>query len=168
MKRHPALARLFIILTAILLSACGFQLRGSALRDSMPFKSIYVSIASASPINIELKRNLHAGDIIVTTDPKEAEVMMDVLSENKKREILSLNAQGRVREYRLTYTLRFRVRNSQGKIVLTPTTISQRRTLNYNESQAQAREVEQTDLYRDMQTDMVRQIMRRLAALKLT
>jgi LPS-assembly lipoprotein len=41
-----------------------------------------------------------------------------------------------------------------------------RRVISFNESQVLAKEMEEAALYRDMQSDMARQILRRIAALK--
>ncbi|MFC3110286.1 LPS assembly lipoprotein LptE [Undibacterium arcticum] len=157
-----------LVLAACALSACGFHLRGSTGKTSLPFKSIYVALPESSPLGAELKRNLRAGgDTTVVADPKAAQVVMEVLSEAKNKQILSLNSQGRVREYSLTYTLVFRVKDSQEREVLAPTEITLKRAISYNENQALANESEEALLYRDIQTDLVQQLMRRLGALRL-
>ena len=89
-----------------------------------------------------------------------------MLSESRGKSILSLNSQGRVREYLLTYTLRFRVRDARGVEMLAPTEISLKRSISFDETQVLAKESEEVLLYRDMQTDLVQQILRRLAAIK--
>jgi LPS-assembly lipoprotein len=168
MKRHRTYTFVFLILTAFMLTACGFHMRGSSDHDRLPFKTILVVIPDASTFGVELKRNLRAsGDTVVVSDPKEAQVIMDVMLEKKTKAILSLNVQGRAREYSLIYDLRFRVRNNKGKELLAPTVISLKRTLIFSESHALARESEEDMLYRDMQTDLVQQVMRRLAAIKI-
>ena len=169
MKRQTALTHLAILLATVMLTACGFHLRGSALHDDMPFKSIYIAgIADSSPLGMDLKRNLQAGGTVVTAKREKAEVVMNVLSTKMKRKkILSLNAEGRAREYGLVYSLRFRVLDAKGNVVLTPTTLKQERKFNYTESEALARVNEQETLYQDMQADLVQQILRRLGALKL-
>ena len=167
MKRHSAIA-LALLLAVTLLSSCGFHMRGSAAHDKLPFKSIHIVIPDSSTFGIELKRNLRAtGDTIVVADPKNAQVIMDVTGEKKSKAILSLNVQGRVREYTLVYELRFRVRDSKNKQILAPTRMALSRTLIFSESHALARENEEEMLYRDMQTDLVQQVMRRLSAMKL-
>ena len=158
-----------MVLVAGLLSACGFQLRGSDSSYSMPFKSIYLAFSDQSPLGIELRRNLRAGDTVnVVLDAAQAEALFDVLSETRGKQILSLNSQGRVREYLLTYTLVFRVRDAKGNELLGPTEINLKRPITFNETQVLAKESEEVLLYRDMQTDLVQQIMRRLAAVKPT
>lgn len=156
-----------MLLLAVALSACGFQLRGSNGQYHMPFQSIYLGFSDTSPLGTELKRNLRGGDaVVVVADPAKADAQFDVLSENRAKSILSLNSQGRVREYQLNYTLAFRVRDAKGAELLGPTTIALKRSIAFNESQVLAKESEEALLYRDMQADLVQQILRRLAAIK--
>jgi LPS-assembly lipoprotein len=70
-----------------------------------------------------------------------------------------------VNEYRLRYRVGFRVTDSAGTQVFLPTSeILLTRDMSYNDQQVIAKENEEALLYRDMQTDMVQQIMRRLVA----
>lgn len=166
MKRRP-----FIVLslvTAMTLAGCGFQLRGSNNQSELPFKTIYLGFPETSSLGTELKRNIRAsGKTMIATDPKSAQVTLEVLAETKEKVILSLNSQGRVREYTLNYRLRFRVKDGQEKEVLAPTEIALKRDISFNEAQVLAKEREEDLLYRDMQTDLVQQILRRLGAIKL-
>jgi LPS-assembly lipoprotein len=164
MKRRAAC--LFVLATAVMLSACGFQLRGSNGQVGLPFKTIYISLPETSPLGIELRRNIRAsGETTVVTDPKAAQAIIEVLSESRDKATL-LNTQGRIREYSLYYKLRFRVKDSKDKELLGPTEITLKRDISFNESQAIAKEKEEEMLYRDMQSDLVQQILRRMAALK--
>ncbi len=156
-----------LLLLAVALSACGFQLRGSNGQYHMPFQTIYLGFADTSPLGIELRRNLRGGDaVVVVPDAAKAEAKFDVLSETRGKTILSLNSQGRVREYLLTYTLVFRVRDAKDVELLGPTEISLKRSIAFNETQVLAKESEEALLYRDMQSDLVQQILRRLSAIK--
>ena len=104
------------------LNGCGFALRGPV---SFPFASIYVGLPDNSPLGGELKRNIRAnGKTLISPDANAADVSLEVLAESREKTILSLNNQGRVREYNLTYNLRFRVKDKAGKEVLEATTIS--------------------------------------------
>ncbi|HEU4850661.1 MAG TPA: LPS assembly lipoprotein LptE [Telluria sp.] len=151
---------------ALALASCGFQLRGSNGQYDMPFTSIYLGFPETSPLGVELKRNLRGGKAVVVDDITQADAALEVLSEHRNKQILSLNSQGRVREYLLLYTLVFRVRDNKGGEILPPTEITLKRNISFNESQTLAKESEEALLYRDMQADLVQQIMRRLAALK--
>jgi LPS-assembly lipoprotein len=148
------------------LTACGFQLRGSNGSYTMPFHSIYLTFPDTSALGTELKRNLRAGDVVIADQPGQAEAQFVVLRENRGKSILSLNSLGRVREYLLTYTLSFAVRDPKGVELLSSTEITLRRNMAFDETQVLAKESEEALLYRDMQADLVQQIMRRLAALR--
>jgi LPS-assembly lipoprotein len=154
------------LLLAASLAACGFQLRGSNGSYTMPFHSIFLSFPDTSPLGTELKRNLRAGDVTIADTPAQAEAQFVVLAENRGKSILSLNSLGRVREYLLTYTLTFAVRDPKGVELLPATEITLRRNMAFDETQVLAKESEEALLYRDMQADLVQQIMRRLAAVK--
>lgn len=156
-----------LVLVLASLSACGFALRGSGGSYDMPFKTIYLGFPDTSALGTELRRNLRGGDRVeVVGDMSKAEARFEVMSENRGKAILSLNAQGRVREYMLNYTLVFRVLDNKGDELLGPTEINLKRPLTFSETQVLAKESEEALLYRDMQTDLVQQIMRRLAAVK--
>lgn len=147
--------------TALFAAACGFQLRGTA---ALPFETIYVPGATAG-IALDLKRNIQSGTgTRVVDDPKAAAALLQFTEETRAKEILALNTAGRVREYRLIYRVGFRVGDGKGGEFLPPSTVSLSRDVTYDDAVALAKETEELLLYRDMQADMVQQIMRRLAA----
>lgn len=150
------------------LSACGFQLRGSTTLANIPFSTIYLAIPDTSPLGIELKRNLRVSNgTQVVDNAKAAQAVIELLSETRDNStVVSRNTQGLVREYQLQYKVIFDVKDGKGNALLAPTEILLKRNISYNESQVLAKEREEELLYRDMQTDLVQQILRRLAALK--
>ncbi|SFV15662.1 LPS-assembly lipoprotein LptE [Pseudoduganella namucuonensis] len=152
------------------LSACGFHLRGSGGQYTLPFPSMYVGLPESSPLAIDLKRNIRAnGGTEVVNDPAKADGVIEVLTDperTRSKTILSLNSNGRVREYLLAYNIVFRVRDKTGNELLAPTQITLNRPITFNETQLLAKEQEEALLYKDMQTDLVQQMMRRMAAIK--
>lgn len=156
---------LVAIMSLMLLSACGFALRGPV---ALPFKSIYIGLPEASSLGGELRRQIRAnGQTQIMANAKDARVILEVLNETRDKQILSLNSQGRVREYNLIYNFRFRVRDNTGKEYMEPAEIQLKRNISFNEAQVLAKEAEEVLLYRDMQSDLVQQIMRRLAVIKM-
>jgi LPS-assembly lipoprotein len=151
------------VFAALVLSACGFQLRGTA---ALPFETIYLPDATAG-IALDLKRNLQVGTRArVVDDPKEAQAILQFTEEAREKEILSLTGGGRVREFQLRYRVGFRVHDGKGGEFVPPSTIRLTREVTFNDSAVLAKEAEEQLLYRDMQADMVQQIMRRLANAK--
>lgn len=157
---------LCMMVLAATLAACGFHLRGSQ-GYNLPFHTIFLGFPANSPLGAELRRNLSGLDgLTVLSTAKDAEAQVDVVSETRGKTILSLNAQGRVREYLLTYNFVFKVRNAAGVELLGPTEIALKRNIAFNEDAVLAKESEEILLIRDMQSDLVQQILRRLAAIK--
>jgi LPS-assembly lipoprotein len=164
-RAHTASGRasLFLALAVCLvLGACGFQLRGQA---TLPFDTLYV--ASTSGLAVQLKRNIVAGtNTRLVDDPKNAQAIFSVQYEAQEKTILSLNSAGRVREYQLRYRYRFRVADAKGLEFVPSNEILLTRDVSFNDAEVLAKEYEEGLLYRDMQADMVQQVLRRLAAAK--
>ena len=93
------------------------------------------------------------------------QVIFDLPQEREKI-VVGLNSSGQVREFQLRTRIRFRLRSTQGRELIPETELLQQRDITFSEAAALAKEAEEALLYRDMQTDLVRQLMRRLAALK--
>ena len=148
-------------LVALLLAGCGFQLRGTA---DVPFQTVHVAGATGG-IALDLKRQIQAGTSAkVLDDPREADAILLFTQEVREKEILSLTGTGRVREFRLNYRVGFRLHDGQGGEYLPQSTVVLSRDVTFNDAEVLAKEAEEALLFRDMQTDMVQQIMRRLAA----
>ncbi|WP_338848552.1 LPS assembly lipoprotein LptE [Massilia sp. W12] len=156
-----------LALCALLLSACGFQLRSNDALLALPFSSLYLEADARSPLAIELTRNLRAGSRLqLAANASQADAVLQIMADTRDKTVLSLNSAGRVREFALTYTLRFRVIDNKGRELLMPSDINLRRTISFNEAQVLAKEAEEALLWRDMQSDLVQQILRRLAAIR--
>jgi LPS-assembly lipoprotein len=149
------------------LSACGFQLRSVG---DYPFKTLYANFAINSPLGIELRRNLlGTGRIEVWSDPSQmlkADAILDILGEERQQVVVGINALGQVRELQLRLRVRFRLRTPDGVTWIDAVELAQQRDLSFTETAALSKEIEQAMMYRDMQTDIVQQIMRRLAMVK--
>jgi LPS-assembly lipoprotein len=153
--------RLLVVAVSIFLAGCGFQLRGTA---DVPFETLYVPGATGG-IALDLKRNITAGTRArVVDDPKSAEAILQFTEEVRQKEILSLTGTGRVREYQLRYRVGFRVHDGKGADYVPQSVIQLTRDITFNDAEILAKEAEEGLLFRDMQTDMVQQIMRRLSA----
>lgn len=149
------------------LTACGFQLRSVG---DYPFKTLYANFAINSPLGVELRRNLlGTGRIEVWSDPSQmlkADAILDILGEERQQVVVGINALGQVRELQLRLRVRFRLRTPDGVTWIDAVELAQQRDLSFTETAALSKEIEQAMMYRDMQTDIVQQIMRRLAMVK--
>lgn len=147
----------------VALTACGFELRKA---PDFAFTTIAVGSIEASTLGNELKRSIASGGNVRVTPVAEAQVVLDVLSDQREKVVVGLNASGQVREFQLRTRFRFRLRTPGGKELIPDTELLQQRDISFNESAVLSKEAEENLLYRDMQTDIVQQLMRRLAAIK--
>lgn len=159
------LRRQFVLMLAVTpLAACGFHLRGT---QSLPVDSIYLALPVNSPIGAEMSRLLRAStNAKIVAERKEAQAIFELMGESREREVLAINAQGRATEYQLRLRIRFRVLDKDALELIPPTDIIARRDITFNESDLLAKESEEGLLYRDMQSDLVRQMVSRLAGMR--
>lgn len=163
--QRRALLSLTASAAALSLAGCGFQLRKA---PDFAFTTLFSGLPESSPLGVELRRSLESTrKVKVITDGrqiKDAQVILDVLGDQREKQVLSRNATGQVREFQLRMRFRFKLRTLAGKELIPETEILQQRDISFNESAVLAKEAEENLLYRDMQSDIVQQIMRRLAA----
>jgi LPS-assembly lipoprotein len=151
------------------LAGCGFELRKAPV---FAFKTLTVAGSDAllkSAMINQIRRELRAtGSVTVlpTEDAAKADVVLEILGEDRTRFVISTNSAGLVRELQLQLRIRFRLHTPGGKDLLPPTEVSQTRDLSFNETNALAKEGEADLLFRDMQSDIAQQLMRRIAAVK--
>ncbi|MDN3578581.1 LPS assembly lipoprotein LptE [Chitinimonas viridis] len=149
---------------ALLLSACGFHLRGLGATTPLAFASLNVT-APAGGLGDVLGRQLSLRPDLKLLAAKEAEAVLAVENEAMDKQILTVNKSGRVTEYQLIYRARFSLR--QGAVERIPSTeLTLRRDYSFDENNVLGKEAEEQILVRDMRSDAAQQIIRRLAALK--
>ncbi len=152
----------WLVLCVLLLSGCGFQLRGEA---QLPFASASVQAAEDSPLARELRRAL-AEQGKLAERAEDAPVNIQVLAEAHDKKILSLSGGGKVREYRLLYKALLKVTDGQGIELIAPIDLEQTREYSYDDTLILAKELEETTLRRAMEQDALRQALRRLSYVK--
>jgi LPS-assembly lipoprotein len=157
--------KILVLLCVITLTACGFQLRGNY---ALPFDTFYIDLPENNEVYAALKRGIEAGSKTkVMSDRDQAQAWMVVTNDRVAKSVLSLSSAGRVREFQLIRTFSFRVIDSTGREIIPQRDILLRRDLPYSDKDILAKEYEEALLTRDMQSDLVNQILRRLAAANL-
>lgn len=158
MRRRALLAAA----ATLALASCGFQLRGEA---AFQFESVYVNAPGHPAFATELRRTLAtSGNARLAEAPEKAQAVLAITSIVDDKQVLSLSPGGRVQEYVLTKVAVFRVHDSDGREWLKQDEIVVRRAYTYDDTERLAREIQEQRLLRDMQTDAVLQIVRRLQA----
>jgi LPS-assembly lipoprotein len=167
-QRAPFARRTLLLAgaSALLLSACGFELRRA---PSLQFSTIQLrGFGRRSEMGDELRRNINASTATrVVESAADAQVVLETQVDAREKVVEASTAAGQVREVTLRNHFTFRVRTPSGTELIPTTEIILTRDMSYNETYALAKEQEETVLYRAMQSDIVAQVMRRLAALRL-
>ena len=147
----------------LLLSGCGFRLRG---HFQAPFETLYLQMRENTRFSGLLKRMIESGsNIRCVKNPNEAEAVLELINQRRDREVLSISDSGRAREYELTLTLEFRVTSTYDDFTyVEPTQLVAHRDITYSESEFLSREKEEEVLYRDMENDLIAQMIRYLEA----
>lgn len=157
--------RWMIVFASLIVAACGFHLRGDY---SLPFDTLYISLPESSGLHATIKRNVEASsEARVVGSAKEAQAILVVMSDVQQKNILSLSSAGRVREYQFVRTFVFRLHDAKNQDFISPSMIRLTREITFSDAVVLAKDAEEDQQWRDIQSDLVQQLMRRLAAAKL-
>jgi LPS-assembly lipoprotein len=156
--------RIALLALTLLLSACGFQLRGHGLKETaFAFHSIYLQVPAETPFVSGLRSGLRNYKLTLAPSADKADVIFQVVSESTDRQILALSGGGQVSEYELYYRVSFRLYDNQRRDWLPAGEIELQRDFNYDNSQILAMGQEEAQIYQDMYSDAIEQVLRRLS-----
>lgn len=163
--RRAALQWAGLALASTGLAGCGFRLRGS---QAFAFQRIAIGPQPGGAVAQELRRSFgSAVQVLAANEPlTQAQLVLTVTNEAREKVVVGVNSSGQVRELQLRIRVRLQLRTAQGKDIIEGDEIVQQRDISYSESAALAKEAEEALLYRDMQSDIVQQILRRLASIQ--
>jgi LPS-assembly lipoprotein len=171
------------------LLGCGFRLRQA---PSFAFRTLVAPLPDGSSLRRELRAALVAAGIqVLDTLPvtpsvprpvgdtggapvaaanhppaPSVDAVLEVLTDQREKSVVGSTAAGQVREFQLRIRFRFRLSTPRGKLLIPDTELLLQRDISYSESIALSKADEEAELYRDMQTDIVQQVLRRLAAVR--
>jgi LPS-assembly lipoprotein len=154
----------FALALALGLAACGFQLRGE--RET-GIRTLYISAVGASAVMADIKRTLATGPTRIVASSPEAEAHLHILREAREKTVFTITGAGRVYEFQLRLIVKYELLvPGREEPVIPSTEIETRRVITYSEGAPTAKEVEEQLLFKDMQLDLARQILRSLAVAK--
>jgi LPS-assembly lipoprotein len=159
------IARRAFLLATGALAGCGFELRRA---PELRFRTIQlVGFKPRSPLHDELRTNINASTTtLVVEGPAQAQVVLESIDDVREKVVVASSAVGQVTEFQLRERFNFRLKTLSGRELIPKTEILQNRDMSYTESAALGKEQEEAFLYRAMQSDIVSQVMRRLASVQ--
>jgi len=160
----PRRRRLLLAAPALLLAGCGFELKRAA---ELQFDSIaLIGFAPRSPLAQELRTTLERS-ITVKESPAQSQVVFQALGDERIRRAVAFTASGQVRDIQLRMVLRYRAQTPAERELIPDSKIELIREMTFIESAALGKQQEEQDLFREMQSDIVLQVMLRLSAIRL-
>lgn len=163
--RLKTLAWLGVML--LMLSACGFHLRG-AMELPAELKSVYISAKSSTVLAEDLTTILETNGAAVLNDATAASATIKIEKEKNTERVLSVDSNGKGREYELQYTVVFSVMISvnaeKSRVVIDNKKLELVRDYIYDSSAVLGKSREKAVLMRDMQRDASRLIMLQIQA----
>jgi LPS-assembly lipoprotein len=93
-------------------------------------------------------------------------VVLYALSARRERGVVAQTTASQVRELQLRVRLEFKLTTPGGRELIPATELLQARDMSYSETVALAKEYEEAQLLRAMESEIVGQLMRRLARVK--
>jgi LPS-assembly lipoprotein len=151
-----------ITLPALWSTACGFKLRGSV---SIPYKAIAITGAASPQLRADLEMIILTGsDSRVVNNAKDADLILEIISEVNTREILAYNANGQISAFRLNSRVAFQAIDQNGVDVVPEAEIYVTRDMDFSVSTVLATDVQQQQFTNAMRSDLSLQILRRVSA----
>lgn len=159
------------------LAGCGFKLRQA---PKFAFQTLVAPLPDSSPLRRELKvALLNAGVTVLDAMPAPnaaaapgappvamPDAVLEVLTDQREKSVVGSTAAGQVREFELRIRFRFRLSTPRGKELIAESEVLMQRDISYSESIALSKLDEEAEMYKDMQSDIVQQVLRRLASVR--
>ena len=143
------------------LIACGWRVRGMV---DLPFKAIAITGSPSPPLRADLETAILTGtDVKVAINPKDADLILDIINETNGREILAYSSTGQISAYRLSIRVIFRSYDKAGAEIIPDSEIYINRDQDYSNTTVLATDVQQQQFISLMRKDLAVQILRRIA-----
>lgn len=149
----------------LLLSACGFALRGTGnVAVSDEWRSMYLVTSNPnSEFSREVKTRFAANGVEWQADKQSANYAVILGPERFTQRNLSLNSEARAAEFELTMLSTFSVRDNSGELVLDNTTSSVVKQMENDPRNVVGKAEEIRILKGEMRGELAQQILRRIA-----
>ena len=162
-KRRECLAGGLTLLAVATLSACGWRVRG---KIDLPYKNLFLSGSMTPEFRDTLEMYLRVNDIALVKSAKEAELILEIITEQNARQVLSYNGAGQITAYRIISRVAFRTFDPNGIEVTPEADIYLTRDVDFDQANVLSFDLLVAEHIKVMRTDIVNQLMRRLAAIK--
>ena len=156
-----ATLRILLLLALLLLAGCGFQLRGAG---GLPPEMAMTQLVVDDPYSTLARRlrTLLEQSGVEVVDGASATAVLEIPQDRVTTDVLTIADNARVREYRVSHTVQFRLTDAAGRELMALQTLRQAREISFDEQKILASSREQEYLKKDLAEDLARLIVNRL------
>jgi len=155
---------LSIVLLTMLLSACGFHLRGNTPIPS-DLNTLYIqSKRPYDTLSKSLHQQLQTAGVTIATTPKDAPVTLKIISEANSQSLGNIGTNTTTRVYALHYEAKFALYNSKGKQLAGPYAVTETRSFATSSNQILSYSTAQVELKNEMAAAAANQVLNILVA----
>jgi len=149
----------FILIMALLSSACGYHLRG-ALDLPAGMKNVYLEGGSAQ-LREQFNRAMEISSVPLASSPETADIIVKILDENNQRRVLSLGSGGTANDFELSYRFDYELVDAKNKVLSARQPIEIKREYYNNQLAVIAKDNEEAVIRNEMYQQAVRTIVNR-------
>lgn len=155
--------KVFPFILILLLSACGFHLRGMVDIPSWLNNVAIISKDGDKQLPVFLKSQLEGYKIDVASEPADAKYWLVLNHVIIHQQIISIGSSTNPRQYQLTMNVEFMLQTTKGHIIKAPKQVVVNRQLTINNDRILGSNEEEAVLISEMRHDAATQIINRLA-----
>jgi LPS-assembly lipoprotein len=149
-----------VVLLALLAGGCGFHLRTWDIGSSI--EAAHVVSNPRNPLEAPLRLALRQAGVAEAGSAADATVVVELLDSRRDRRSITVSGQGRAAEYETILGVRYRVTDGRGSELVEPQWLERERVFRVDRDNIIGSSEEQALLEREMQNDLVQQILRAL------
>jgi LPS-assembly lipoprotein len=160
--RFRAAYQRYLWLGLLLLTGCGFHLRGTL--DMPPWLNHVAIIINQGNRDLEplLRTQFEAFHIEVSEEPRGAQYLLIIEGDELDQQITSISSSTTPRQYELTYRVRFKLQRAHAEDIIPTSTVSVSRQLTINSDRILGSNNESAITEQEMRRDAVMRICDRI------
>jgi len=169
LTRFPMFRSILLLLsmaTAIVLSSCGFALRGEVALPLALQRATLEVADPFSPLARDLEAALKRAGFEKAAAGSAGVGRIAIPVNTTSVEVLTVGDTARVQEFVVRYRIELEVSGADGSVLLARTPLTLEREFSFDETQALGAQSEQDLIRNELQREMVQQVLRRLEALR--
>lgn len=167
---RPIPLRFAVFSLSLVLSGCGFHLRGAssvALSPELSTLRVTMSGTGYPPLLVMVRNSLLALGGVKLTDDVSANVpVLELHRESSERQVLAIDSNGRISAYLINYRVDYSLIGADKKPLLRYQSVKLQREYGFDRLNVIATEKQSEFLQNEMRRDVAHQIVRRLASIK--